>query len=88
MLGRRLVRWRMLCRRLVRGRMLGRRCCWTVFCVDDHCNVVLQAQLYILRVEGSRSLMYLFCSYVYSRLLSTILVVCNLRYEGSLIAHL
>jgi hypothetical protein len=33
-------------------------------------------------------LMYLSCCYVYSRLLTTILVVCNLRYEGSLIADL
>jgi hypothetical protein len=32
--------------------------------------------------------LYLFCFYVYFRLLTTILVVCNLCYEGSLIVDL
>jgi hypothetical protein len=61
-----------------------------VFCVGNHCiDVLLQAQLQVLGVEGSRSLLCIFCCfYGYSKLLATILVVYNLHFEGSLIADL
>jgi hypothetical protein len=59
------------------------------------CGVPLRGRFYCRHSCRSSVLravalsLYLFCCFcVYSRLLTTILVVCNLRYEGSLIADL
>jgi hypothetical protein len=93
----RSVRWRMLCRRCCfllvlwvdalppRLGILRRKPLLSFYCRHSGRSMVLRA------VALSLSL-YLFfhccCSYVYTRLLTTILVVCNLCYEGSLIADL
>jgi hypothetical protein len=61
-----------------------------VFCKENHCVLFSAGTVVGLRCWG-RSLLF-FVSfmllYVYSRLLTTILMVYNLCYEGSLIADL
>jgi hypothetical protein len=62
-----------------------------VFCAGNLCfGILFCRHSCCLRVLRAVALSYVFfcCSYVYPRLPTTILVVCNLRYEGSLIADL